>query len=145
MRIVAQIARNGTLSVNNEVISQLSYGLLLLVSFKNGDSVSDVAHLAEKIIKMRIFPDKDGKTNLNIIDAGGSILSVSQFTLYGEFKGRRPSFTNVLPSAESSELFAEFNRLLAASVHVETGVFGAHMDISFTNVGPATYIVEDYD
>lgn len=145
MRIVAQIARNATLTVRNKVVSQLDYGLFLLVSFKVGDSLDDVRELADKVRKMRIFPDENGKTNLNINDAKGHILSVSQFTLYGEFKGRRPSFTKVLKGSESSELFTAFNRELAKGVSVETGIFGADMDITFTNVGPVTYILESHE
>lgn len=142
MRIVAQIARNATLNVDGKLISRLDYGLLLLVSFKVGDTKEHARELADKVLKMRIFPDFAGKTNLNITDAKGSILSVSQFTLYGEFKGRRPSFTNVLPGAQSSELFDTFNAILNDDIDVQTGVFGANMDISFTNVGPVTYILE---
>lgn len=143
MKIVAQIVRDASLSINEKEYSKITYGLLLLVSFKSGDNESGALAMADKVLKMRIFPDSDGKTNLSILDIEGEILSVSQFTLYGEFKGRRPSFTNVLPGAESSKLYAIFNKALAEHVRVQEGVFGALMDITFTNVGPVTYILDD--
>lgn len=143
MRIVAQIIEDAALSVNEKPYSEITYGLLLLVSFKVGDNEETVLKLVDKVLKMRIFPDEEGKTNLSILDIKGEILSVSQFTLYGEFKGRRPSFTKVLPGTESARLYDIFNKALAERLSVKTGVFGAMMNIRFTNVGPITYIVEE--
>lgn len=142
MKIVAQIVKNAQVIVDEKVISTIDYGLLLLVSFTTNDSVNDVEELVDRVLKMRIFPDEHGKTNLTIKDVGGAILSISQFTLYGAFKGRRPSFTAVLPGGESQVLYNTFNTLLSAEIIVKQGVFGAHMDVSFTNIGPVTYILE---
>lgn len=143
MKIVAQIVKDATLTINEVPYSNITKGLLLLVSFKVGDTQDDALLMADNILKMRIFPDEDGKTNLSIIDIKGEILSVSQFTLYGEFKGRRPSFTKVLPGSESKALYDIFNAALKEMVTVKTGVFGENMNISFTNVGPVTYIIEN--
>lgn len=142
MRVVAQIVRNATLTINQKVYSEIHYGLFLLVSFTFGDSAETAEKMADKVMKMRVFPDSEGKTNLDIMAVGGEILSVSQFTLYGDFKGRRPSFTRVLPGAQSRELYDIFNKALSQSLKVKTGVFGEMMDINFTNVGPATYLLE---
>lgn len=142
MRIIAQIVRDATLRINKEVYSEIHYGLFLLVSFAVGDNAETAINMADKVIKMRIFPDREGKTNLNIATVGGEILSVSQFTLYGDFKGRRPSFTKVLPGAQSRELYDIFNEALRREANVKTGLFGEMMDITFTNVGPATYWLE---
>ncbi len=142
MKIVAQIVQDAKVVVNEEIVSTLNYGLLLLVSFTTTDTKQDVIELVDKVVKMRIFPDEDGKTNLTISDAGGAILSISQFTLYGAFKGRRPSFTDVMPGSQSKQLYDLFNKLLRQEITVKEGVFGAHMDVSFTNIGPVTYILE---
>lgn len=142
MRVVAQIVRNATLTINQKVYSEIHYGLFLLVSFTLGDSAETAEKMADKVMKMRVFPDFEGKTNLDILAVGGEILSVSQFTLYGDFKGRRPSFTKVLPGAQSRELYDIFNKALGQSLKVKTGVFREMMDITFTNVGPATYLLE---
>ncbi|MDY0214100.1 MAG: D-aminoacyl-tRNA deacylase [Bacilli bacterium] len=143
MKIVAQIVKDAKLYIDDSLYSEIPYGLLLLVSFKVGDTKEDALLMADKVLKMRIFPDESQKTNLNISDINGEILSVSQFTIYGEFKGRRPSFTNVLPGAQSKELYDIFNKALNEVITVKTGVFGAMMNISFTNVGPVTYILEE--
>ncbi|MGI6734926.1 MAG: D-aminoacyl-tRNA deacylase [Bacilli bacterium] len=142
MRIVAQIVKNAKLEINNEVYTSVDYGLLLLVSFTLSDDKEVVKKMAEKIALMRIFPDENGKTNLNINQVNGEVLSVSQFTLYGEFNSRRPSFTKVLGGKESSELYDYFNAELDNYVKVSTGVFGADMNITFTNVGPVTYLLD---
>lgn len=145
MKIVAQIVRDASVSVSNKAIAHIKYGLLLLVSFRHGDTLSDVRLLSDRVLKMRIFPDQDGKTNLNIRDAGGEILSVSQFTLYGDLKSRRPSFTNVLSGNESKALYEAFNHELQKEIRVAEGEFGAAMELTFTNVGPVTYILESKD
>lgn len=142
MRIVAQIVKDATLTINQKVYSEIHYGLFLLVSFALGDTAETAIKFAEKILKMRVFPDNEGKTNLDIAAVNGEILSVSQFTLYGDFKGRRPSFTKVLPGAQSAELYDIFNEALRREAKVKTGIFGEMMDIRFTNVGPATYWLE---
>lgn len=141
MKIVVQVAENAKLYIANNVYNEIVFGALLLVSFKEGDTKKEVEKLADKVIKMRIFSDLSGKTNLSIKDVGGTFLSVSQFTLYGDFKGLRPSFTSVLKREEGEVLYNYFNSLLAKEVETKTGVFGADMKITFTNVGPSTYIL----
>ncbi|HZJ89476.1 MAG TPA: D-aminoacyl-tRNA deacylase [Bacilli bacterium] len=142
MKIVAQIVQNARVEVAKKQIAEIKYGLLLLVSFTHTDTIEDVNYLADRVLKMRIFPDQSDKTNLSILNINGAILSVSQFTLYGDLKSRRPSFTNVLPGAESEALYAAFNARLAEEVTVATGEFGAKMLLTFTNVGPVTYILD---
>lgn len=142
MRVVAQVVRDAQVSINEQVHSQISYGLLLLVSFTDGDNTETVRKMADKVMKMRIFPDREGKTNLAVSDVNGALMSISQFTLYGVFEGRRPSFTKVLNGHDSSALYDIFNTFLSAEIKTETGVFGADMDVRFTNVGPSTYILE---
>ncbi|OQC11275.1 MAG: D-tyrosyl-tRNA(Tyr) deacylase [Tenericutes bacterium ADurb.Bin087] len=142
MRVVIQIVKDAKLEIEQKVYSAIEYGMLLLVSFTLSDTQEVARKMAEKIALMRIFPDENGKTNLNINQVNGAVLSVSQFTLYGEFNSRRPSFTKVLSGKESSALYDYFNDELRQFVSVETGVFGADMNIKFTNVGPVTYVVE---
>lgn len=142
MRVVAQIVRDAALKANGNDHSDINYGLLLLVSFTTTDNENIANKMADKVLKMRIFPDDQGKTNLDIKSIDGKIMSVSQFTLYGELSGRRPSFTKVLPGTESSKLYDIFNAALRKEVTVATGLFGANMDIRFTNEGPVTYILE---
>lgn len=142
MRVVIQIVKDAKLEIDNKVYSSIDYGMLLLVSFTLSDTKEVAKKMAEKIALMRIFPDKNGKTNLNINQVNGEVLSVSQFTLYGEFNSRRPSFTKVLSGEESSQLYDYFNSELRKMLKVKTGVFGSDMNITFTNVGPVTYVVE---
>lgn len=143
MRIIAQIVENASLEIDKKVFSFIPKGLLLLVSFTTSDTPEIARKMADKISKMRVFPDEDGKTNLDILTFGGEILSVSQFTLYAEFSGRRPSFTKVLNGVQSAALYDIFNAALAQKVVTKTGVFGANMNITFTNCGPVTYLVEE--
>lgn len=145
MKIVAQIVQNAHVEVESKQIAHIKYGLLLLVSFTHTDTLEDVNYLADRVLGMRIFPDENDKTNLSIKSINGEILSVSQFTLYGDLKSRRPSFTNVLPGTESKALYDAFNARLAEDVTVATGEFGAKMLLTFTNVGPVTYILDSND
>jgi len=118
---------------------------MLLVGITHDDTLTDIAYCAKKVANLRIFEDEFGKLNLSVIDTGGQILSISQFTLYGNTeKGNRPSFTNAAPQEVAQPLYDAFNQLLheAYGLTVETGVFGAHMDVNFTNDGPVTLIVE---
>ena len=120
-------------------------GLALLVGFKPGDSVESISRLAKKTIDLRIFEDDAGKMNRSIEEAGGSLLVVSQFTLYGDTrKGRRPSFTGSMAPAEAEQMYHRFIKLLQNSgLPVATGVFGAKMDVEIINDGPVTFILDD--
>ncbi|TCP32271.1 D-tyrosyl-tRNA(Tyr) deacylase [Scopulibacillus darangshiensis] len=144
MRVVVQRAKNASVSVEKTIVGQIEHGLMLLVGFKHDDNEQDLKYVADKIAGLRIFEDADGKMNDSVIDVEGHILSVSQFTLYGDVsKGRRPSFTEAARPEQAKALYEAFNQLLAEKgLTVETGIFGAMMDVSFTNDGPVTIIVE---
>lgn len=144
MRVVLQRSKVAKVVVNEEIIGQIESGLVLLVGVTHDDTAEDAAYLAEKIVHLRIFEDENGKMNQSLLDVGGSILSVSQFTLYGDCrKGRRPNFMNASRPEEANILYEQFNdELRKRGVHTETGQFGAMMDVTLTNDGPVTLILE---
>lgn len=144
MRVVLQRARNAKVTVENEVVGSIENGLMLLVGITHSDTADDVNYVADKIINLRIFEDEQGKMNLSLLDVKGDILSVSQFTLYGDCrKGRRPNFMDAAKPDYARELYDLFNKVLSEKgIKVETGAFGEMMDVQFTNVGPVTLIVE---
>ena len=143
MRVVVQRAIDAKCVVNNEITGSIENGLMLLVGFTEGDSIEQIKYLCKKIINLRIFEDESGIMNKSIIDVGGSILSISQFTLYADtHKGNRPSYVKALKSEESTKLYDLFNEELKKYVKVETGIFGADMYITFTNVGPTAILLE---
>ncbi|MFP7297511.1 D-aminoacyl-tRNA deacylase [Neobacillus niacini] len=144
MRVVVQRSKNAKVSVNEKITGQISKGLVLLVGVTHLDSEEDAAYLAEKIVNLRIFEDEAGKMNLSLLDVGGEILSVSQFTLYGDCrKGRRPNFMEAARPEQANQLYEVFNGLLREKgIKVETGIFGAMMDVELINDGPVTLIVE---
>ncbi|MCJ7839931.1 D-aminoacyl-tRNA deacylase [Lederbergia sp. NSJ-179] len=144
MRIVLQRCQKGSVTVNEEVVGQINRGFLLLVGFQKGDTKQACEWLAEKIVHLRVFEDEDGKMNRSLLDEGGSILSVSQFTLYGDCrKGRRPNFMDAAKPEDAEILYHYFNEILKEKgVQVETGIFGAMMDVSLINDGPVTLILE---
>lgn len=144
MKVVLQRVKNASVTVEGEVTGAIDHGLLLLVGFKEGDTKEDLRYLAEKVVHLRIFEDESGKMNHSLLDVKGSILSVSQFTLYGDCrKGRRPNFIRSAKPEVAEPLYRRFNEILKSyGVPVETGVFGAMMEVSFTNDGPVTFILE---
>ncbi|WP_423799185.1 D-aminoacyl-tRNA deacylase [Neobacillus sp. SAB-20_R2A] len=144
MRIVVQRSKAAKVTVGGEVIGQIEKGLVLLVGVTHDDKIEDAAYLADKIVNLRIFEDANEKMNMSLLDVGGEILSVSQFTLYGDCSnGRRPSFIKAARPEYAVEIYETFNHLLREKgVHVETGQFGAMMDVQLTNDGPVTLIVE---
>ncbi|WP_462412343.1 D-aminoacyl-tRNA deacylase [Neobacillus sp. Marseille-QA0830] len=144
MRIVVQRSKAARVTVDGEVTGQITKGLVLLVGVTHNDTEEDAAYLAEKIPNLRIFEDEAQKMNLSLLDVGGEILSVSQFTLYGDCrKGRRPSFAEAARPEHAIQIYDRFNQLLREKgIHVETGIFGAMMDVQLTNDGPVTLIVE---
>ena len=144
MRVVLQRSKAAKVVVNEETIGEIESGLVLLVGVTHDDTAEDAAYLAEKIVHLRIFEDENGKMNHSLLDVGGSILSVSQFTLYGDcHKGRRPNFMNAARPEEANILYERFNdELRKRGVHTETGQFGAMMDVQLTNDGPVTLILE---
>lgn len=144
MKAVIQRVRRASVTVDGVVSGAIGGGLLVLLGVGKGDTESAADYLAAKIAGLRIFPDAEGKMNLSLVDAGGAMLVVSQFTLYGDCrKGRRPGFDGAAPPDEARRLYEYFvSRIRAANIPVETGVFQAHMDVELLNDGPVTLIVE---
>ena len=145
MKIVLQRVRHASVSVDGATVSEIGGGLLLLVGVAKGDGEAGADWLAEKVAGLRIFADESGRMNLSVLDAGGEVLAVSQFTLLADTrKGKRPSFVGAAPPEEAESLFNYFcERLRAAGVDsVKTGRFGAMMDVALTNDGPVTIVLE---
>ena len=143
MRVLVQRSLKSSVSVNNEIVGSIDKGLVLLVGFTQSDDSSKIDYLINKVLNLRIFDDEDGVMNKSILDVGGSILSISQFTLYADTKkGNRPSYVNALGGDKAILLYDEFNNKLKEHVHVETGIFGADMKVSIINDGPVTILLE---
>lgn len=144
MRVVVQRCKDAKVTVDKAVTGEIGKGLMLLVGVTHEDTEKDAKYLADKIAGLRIFEDDAGKMNYSVTETEGAILSVSQFTLYGDCrKGRRPNFMGAAAPAEAERLYDYFNQeLRAAGLQVETGVFGAMMDVSLTNWGPVTLILD---
>ena len=144
MRVVLQRVKEASVTVDQEVIGQIKQGFLLLVGVTHEDTIDQVNWLADKIAGLRVFEDEEERMNRSLQDVDGQILSVSQFTLYGDVKkGRRPAFTEAAKPNFANELYEAFNeRLRAQGLTVETGQFGAMMDIALVNDGPVTLILE---
>lgn len=143
MKVVVQRSRNASVVVNKKIVGRIDNGLMLLVGFCDGDNEEILQYMAGKIVNMRIFPDDDNIMNKSILDIGGQILSVSQFTLYADCKkGNRPSYINAMNGDTAKLLYDQFNKILSGYVRVETGIFGEDMDVELTNCGPTTIILE---
>lgn len=144
MRVVIQRVNHAKVNNAGKTVGKIGKGFMLLVGIKNGDELSVVKKAADKIAKMRIFEDEEGKTNLSLKDVGGEILSVSQFTLMANTKkGNRPSFVDAMRPPKSKELWEDFNKELEADgFHVETGEFGADMQVDLENDGPFTIVLD---
>lgn len=144
MRVVLQRSLFAKVEVDGEVTGQIEKGFVLLVGISHEDTEADVRYVAEKVANLRLFEDDEGKMNHSIFEVGGSILSISQFTLYGDTrKGRRPNFSGAAKPDVAKPLWDLFNEELRQKhLHVETGIFGAMMDVTLTNDGPVTLIVE---
>lgn len=144
MRAVVQRVTYAQVEVAGTVTGRIGAGLLVLLGVARGDTAADAAFLASKVVQLRIFSDDAGKMNHSLIETGGALLAVSQFTLYGDTrKGRRPSFDAAAPPELARELYDRFvTAVRAAGVRCETGVFQAHMAVTLTNDGPVTLIVE---
>lgn len=144
MRAVVQRVRNANVQVGENQVGAVDNGLLVFLGVTHNDTEDDAKYLADKIAGLRIFEDSDDKLNLSVQDVGGSVLSVSQFTLFGDCRrGRRPSFTEAAPPAQGDALYEAFNRYLRDNgLHVETGQFQAHMEVSLINDGPVTMLLD---
>lgn len=144
MKVIVQRAKEASVEVDGEIIGRIDHGLMLLVGITHDDTIDDVRYVADKVAHLRIFEDERGKMNLSLLDVAGAVLSISQFTLYGDCrKGRRPSFVHAAKPDLAEKLYEAFNDSLRdKGITVETGKFGAMMDVRFTNNGPVTLIVE---
>lgn len=143
MRIIVQRSKKSSVSVNNNIIGSIKNGLTLLIGFTEGDDSSKIDYMVKKVLSLRIFDDEEGIMNKSILDVGGEILSISQFTLYGDAtKGNRPSYIKALNGDRAINLYNEFNDKLSKNIHVETGKFGAEMLVNIENDGPVTIILE---
>lgn len=144
MKVLLQRCKNASVTVDGQVTGKIDKGYLLLVGITTTDTENELNYLVEKVAGLRLFEDAEGKMNHSIEEVGGSILSVSQFTLYADTRrGRRPSFTDAAKPEVAKPLWDLFNeKLQAKGLLVETGVFGAMMDVTFTNDGPVTIMLE---
>ncbi|MEK4137891.1 D-aminoacyl-tRNA deacylase [Kurthia sp. FSL E2-0154] len=144
MKVVLQKAKQASVAVDGQIVGQINRGYVLLVGITASDTKEQVEALANKIVKLRIWEDEEEKMNRSIVDEQGAILSISQFTLYANTKkGNRPSFTEAARPEIAEPLWQEFNDTLRRlGMHVETGIFGAMMDVQLTNIGPTTILLE---
>lgn len=143
MRVLVQRSGKASVEVDGKTIGKIPDGLVILVGFTEGDSIDNIKYIVNKVVNLRIFPDDDDVMNKSILDFGGEILSISQFTLYAETKkGNRPSYIKALRGEESVKLYELFNEELSKHVHVETGEFGADMTVNISNIGPTTIMIE---
>ena len=144
MRVIVQRSLESSVSVKGEVVGKISHGLVVLVGFTDGDSEKEIDYMIDKVTHLRIFDDEDGVMNRSLVDVSGDILSISQFTLYADAsKGRRPSYVQALNGDKAVLLYDLWNQKLEQSgIHVETGVFGADMEVHIVNDGPVTIMLE---
>mgnify|MGYP005796864681 CR=1 FL=1 len=144
MRVVVQRSKFSSVTIDNKIAGKIEYGLTLLVGFTVNDDEKVIDYMIDKIINLRIFDDENGVMNKSLLDVSGSVLSVSQFTLYADAsKGRRPSYINALRGEEAIVLYDLFNKKLKErNVDVQTGVFGADMLVNIQNDGPVTILLE---
>jgi D-tyrosyl-tRNA(Tyr) deacylase len=145
MRVVLQRVSSGSVTIAGSVVGEIGSGLVLLVGFTDGDGEDTLGWMADKILGLRVFGDGEGKMNLSLEEVGGDLLVVSQFTLYGDTrKGRRPSFVHAAPPELAIPLYERFVELLRAKApgRVESGEFGAMMDVALVNAGPVTLVLE---
>jgi D-tyrosyl-tRNA(Tyr) deacylase len=144
MRVVIQRVAKASVKIAGEVVGQIGRGLVVLVGICDGDDAKAIAFLVDKTVNLRIFPDDDDKMNRSVLDIGGGVLIVSQFTLYGDCrKGRRPSFVGAAGPEVAIPLYEAFvERMRSTGIPVQTGRFGAMMDVELINEGPVTLIID---
>ena len=146
MRVVVQRSKESSVSIDNKIVGSIDKGLVVLVGFTDKDKEENIDYIVKKIVNLRIFDDENHIMNKSILDVGGSILSISQFTLYADTKkGNRPSYIKAMKGDLATNLYDLFNEKLRKYVSVETGVFGADMCVSIKNDGPVTIIIESGD
>ncbi len=143
MIVLVQRSKESSVSVNKKIVGKIDKGLVLLVGFTLTDTVEVLPKMVKKVLNLRIFDDENGVMNKSILDVGGKILSISQFTLYADTKkGNRPSYINALNGKDAILLYDKFNELLKEEIEVQTGIFGADMIVNITNDGPITIALE---
>ena len=143
MRVIIQRSKDSYVIVEEKTTGSINSGMVILVGFTPGDNDTVIDKMINKILKLRIFDDENGVMNLDITQVNGEILSISQFTLYANTKkGNRPSYIDALNGEEAIKLYELFNKKLSEYVHVETGIFGADMDVYIRNDGPVTIMME---
>lgn len=144
MRAVVQRVTNAKVEVEGAIVGSITNGLCVLVGVGKDDGESDAESLADKVVGLRIFEDADGKMNQSVLEVGGSVLAISQFTLYGDVrKGKRPSFTDAMEPGRANQLFEHFcGHVQKLGAAVETGKFRAHMLVSLANDGPVTIMLD---
>lgn len=144
MKVVIQKVLNSSVLIDNEIVGEIGKGLLVLVGFTDGDNEEKIDYMVNKIINLRVFEDENDVMNLSVKDVSGEILSVSQFTLYGDAnKGNRPSYVKALASDKAKVLYEMFNeKLKDTGINIQTGIFQADMKVSLVNDGPTTIIIE---
>lgn len=143
MKVVVQRSKKSSVSVEGKLVNEIDNGMVLLVSFTQGDTIDNIMKMTKKIANLRIFDDENGVMNKSILDAGGEILSISQFTLYGDTtKGNRPSYMKALNGEEAIKLYETFNEEMNKYVLTKPGIFGAEMMVNISNDGPVTLIME---
>ncbi len=144
MRVLVQRSKSSSVLVDDKVVGKIDFGYVLLVGFTDTDTKEKIDKMIRKILHLRIFDDNNGVMNESILDHNGSILSVSQFTLYADAKkGNRPSYIKALNSKDAIKLYDYFNQKLSEYIKVETGVFGENMQVNITNDGPITILLEE--
>lgn len=143
MKVVVQRSKKSSVSVEGRLVNEIDNGMVLLVSFTQGDTIDNILKMTKKIANLRIFDDEEGVMNKSILDVGGEILSISQFTLYGDTtKGNRPSYMKALNGEEAIKLYETFNEEMNKYVVTKPGIFGAEMMVNISNDGPITLIME---
>lgn len=143
MKVVVQRSKKSSVSVSEKIVNEIDNGMVLLVSFTQGDTIDNILKMTKKIANLRIFDDEEGAMNKSILDVGGEILSISQFTLYGDTtKGNRPSYMKALNGEEAIKLYKTFNEEMNKYVVTKPGIFGAEMMVNISNDGPITLIME---
>jgi len=147
MRLVVQRVSEASVVIGENTVGAIRTGLVILVGIAKSDTRKDAEYLSDKVLGLRVFPDDTGKMNRSVVDAEGSLLVVSQFTLYGDCrKGRRPSFDDAASPEQAQEIYTYFvERLKAGPVLVETGVFQATMEVRLVNQGPVTILIDTRD
>ena len=143
MKVVVQKVKKSSVTVDGKIVNSIDKGLCILVGFTHDDEIKDLEYMAKKVANLRIFEDENDVMNKSVLDVEGEILSISQFTLYGDTKkGNRPSYIEALGGEEAVKLYDKFNELLNEYVVTKPGIFGADMTVEIVNDGPTTIIID---